>query len=817
MTQRQRRRQERGVLLLVVVFIATAIAGLAAIVSSRVVSETRQQRTLENETRAFNAAYAQLHMALNVVNTSAYNEKNQNVELRESLLGLHGGTIAPEPGATEAVGEVLFYQGQNGESGRLVEPGGFTTGFDRVNAEAGTLATDTWLDNKNDPLYGFISGTNVRVYSGRDYIKRLMRLRGEPVTEVDPFGDSDAFFVLEAAGRAGGTVRLVAALVRENEPFSSFVFFQNRATLGVSGSPRGLLHSNESIAFYFPNGSYLDPVTAVTGFEFQAGATPQNTNLRDANPEANRIELEAVDFNELKGQADLFVGEPGLDADVKMYPSGKVRIKPHTPPRYDLVDKSYTYQKYVGKVQVTQTVQEQVQVGTTQVPYDEQVIDHYVDETYTEQVQVQTGTQQVAYQVDVFDHWDTTYVTKKVKVQTGTKKVTRTRQDPVYAVHIVTKYKDVKVWVPYNQGNAGGGTTVGGGAGGEAGEWVWEKQPYDVEEQYIDHFVDVEYQVDEPVYAWQDVQKEKKTKVFRSETRYRDEPVYEMQTVERTRQVPVYTTVTKYRDEPVYELQDVEKTVWQNQYEPVTVNYQEREYVPPVWQDAQYLQLGPEQSGTIYIDGRITRLYGDLLGRLTIVGNERVRVTGNIRYVDEKGSTAMQNGDNYALPYGRNPDYTGHSVLGVIARDDVIFSRYLPGQAEINGTLMSVNGRVGIDGFWADDTGELHKDSTSTRKEYLGEEGYWRERAYDRTGAWKTKRFVKDSLRRIGGVISNNRVMETFIKQTSDGLAKVDAGFKRGDMQFDINLLFNPPPNFVEVPRPVVTSYVPIVLVRNNE
>jgi hypothetical protein len=177
----------------------------------------------------------------------------------------------------------------------------------------------------------------------------------------------------------------------------------------------------------------------------------------------------------------------------------------------------------------------------------------------------------------------------------------------------------------------------------------------------------------------------------------------------------------------------------------------------------------------------------------------------------------MQNGNNYALPYTRNPDYDGHSVLGVIARDDVIFSRYLPGQAEINGTLMSVTGRVGIDGFWADDTGELHKDSTSTRKQYLGEEGYWRERAYDRTGAWRTKRFVKDSLRRIGGVISNNRVMETYITQGKDGYAKVDAGFKRGDMQFDINLLFNPPPNFVEVPRPVVTSYVPIVLVRNNE
>ena len=32
-----------------------------------------------------------------------------------------------------------------------------------------------------------------------------------------------------------------------------------------------------------------------------------------------------------------------------------------------------------------------------------------------------------------------------------------------------------------------------------------------------------------------------------------------------------------------------------------------------------------------------------------------------------------------------------------------------------------------------------------------------------------------------------------------------------------INLLFNPPPNFVEVPRPVLVNYAPIFLVRNAD
>jgi len=130
---------------------------------------------------------------------------------------------------------------------------------------------------------------------------------------------------------------------------------------------------------------------------------------------------------------------------------------------------------------------------------------------------------------------------------------------------------------------------------------------------------------------------------------------------------------------------------------------------------------------------------------------------------------------------------------------------------------MSVNGRVGIDGFWADEAGELVEDSSKNRKQYLTQQQQDIERAYDKKSSTKTRRFTKDSLRRIGGIISNNRIMETYIKARSDGTSQVAAGFKRGNMKFDINLLFNPPPNFVEVPRPVLTSFVPILMIRDND
>ena len=88
--------------------------------------------------------------------------------------------------------------------------------------------------------------------------------------------------------------------------------------------------------------------------------------------------------------------------------------------------------------------------------------------------------------------------------------------------------------------------------------------------------------------------------------------------------------------------------------------------------------------------------------------------------------------------------------------------------------------------------------------------------AYELTG-YHTHRFVKDSLRRIGGIISNDRILETYIRPRSDGTSYVDAGFKRGSMRFDFNLMFNPPPNFVEVPRPVQISVAPVYFMRDND
>jgi len=543
--------------------------------------------------------------------------------------------------------------------------------------------------------------------------------------------------------------------VRENEPFSSFVFFQNRHTLGVSGAPRGLIHSNDALAFYFPNGNYVDSVSSVNGFKYEAGATAGNTNIATGNPESQSISLEEVNFDDLKAKASTFRGDPGLDAEIRLNANGTARIRQFTPPRYDTVTRSSTTQVLTGYETQTVTQQQQVQVGTTTETRTRQVVSRYTTETYTVQVPVYENRQ-----------------------------VQRTRQIPVYGTVTTTCTRQVRVFVPYDDG-AGGGTAVGGGGTGLAGEYRWVDEQYPCQQSVITGYTTETYTTTERVQVG-------------------------TTTETRTRQVPVYTTETYTVQVPVYETRSVQVQQQVPVYNTVTNTWTEKVYVAPVLMSTTNVTLG-DVANTMYIDGRITKLDGDLNGRLTIVGNEKVRVTGNLRYVDDAGRTAMLNGGDYTKPYQRNEAYKGNSVLGIIARDDVLLTNGLPTQAEVNATMLSTTGRVGIDGFQIDTTGEPIKDH------YFGLSApeIEREQAYDQT-SYKSSSYKKESLRRLGGIVSNDRILETYIKPRADGTSAVDAGFKRGNMRFDFNLLFNPPPNFVNVPRPVAISIAPVYFVRGG-
>ncbi|MHC5052613.1 MAG: hypothetical protein ACYTGK_18635 [Planctomycetota bacterium] len=398
------RAQRGSILIVVVLMVASSIAILATISAGRVVTETRFQRVMEDESRAYVEAYGQIHMAMNVVNNSPYDNDNHNLAIRNAI-------AAPENDLADA---------------------------------------PLWLQDPDGVVHGLIDGTDVRVYRGREYIKRLQKLNGDEIEDVDPYGDSDSYFVLEALGVSGDTLRLVSALVRENEPFSSFVFFQNQHTLGISGAPRGLIHANTDLAFYFPNGRYVDTVSSVGGFGYRGGATPENTTLYDGNNTAKSIDLEDVNFEELKAKSNLYVGQPGLDAEIKLFRDGRVRITPYTPPRYEEVEVEYTKQVLIGWEEQTRTVTEWVQVGSITETRTRNVIVGYNTETYTVEVPIYEPQE-----------------------------VTRTRQVPVYELQTVTRTRWIQVFVPYDgTGDTTGGTTVGDSGEGVLGEYEWREETY---------------------------------------------------------------------------------------------------------------------------------------------------------------------------------------------------------------------------------------------------------------------------------------------------------------------------------------------------
>ncbi|MHC4160817.1 MAG: hypothetical protein ACYSUM_01625 [Planctomycetota bacterium] len=712
----KKRAQRGSILILVVLMVASSIAVLATISAGRVVTETRFQKVMEDESRAYVEAYGQIHMAMNVVNNSAYDADNHNLAIRKAI-------ATPETDLGDA---------------------------------------PLWLQDPDGVTHGLVEGTDVRVYRGREYIKRLQKLNGDEIEDVDPYGDSDSYFVLEALGVSGDTMRLVSALVRENEPFSSFVFFQNQHTLGISGAPRGLIHANTDLAFYFPNGRYVDTVSSVGGFEYRGGATRENTTLYDGNNTAKSIDLEDVNFEELKAKSNLYVGQPGLDAEIKLFRDGRVRITPYTPPRYEEVEVTYTKQVLIGYEEQTYTVTEWVRVGSVTETRTRNVITGYNPQTYTVEVPIYEPQE-----------------------------VTRTRQVPIYETQTVTRTRWIQVFVPYDTGDSTGGTTVGDSGDGVLGEYQWVEEEYQTQEDVLVGYEEQTYTVTEQVQVG-------------------------TTTEERTRQVPIWDTETYTVEVPQYEQQSREVTEEVPIYNTITKTRTEHKYVPPIALGDQHVWVN-DIAGTIFIDGRITSLDGELNGRLTIVANEKVRITDDIHYVDDNGQTTMLNGNNTSEPYTRNRDYTGNSVLGILARDDILFTWEMPNNAEVNATLMSVEGRVGSDGLWVDADGNPVKDSWWARRSILTEEEFQKELSYDKSGNYRTRPFVKDSLRRLGGIISNERIIETFIQARKDGTAYVDAGFKRGAMRYDFNLQFNPPPNFVEIPRPVLAAFVPVFFHRNED
>ena len=511
---------------------------------------------------------------------------------------------------------------------------------------------------------------------------------GTQVEVVDVPG-APSWVMMRARGSYQGIERSAQIYCRERSPMSSYNFFVVDHPLGISGRPRGPIHSNKTVDFYFPNGEYVDSVTASEGFEFRAGATEANTGLRgptnDSAPRQNP--LADIDPGALADKADTLRVDDDLIARITL-DGDQVNVKLSRPPYTVDVEKTGTRTVVTGY----ETTYSAYRVVTSTVDRVEDILEPY-PESYVD-------------------------------------------REPVYAYRDVEREVERTIWVespPPDPDSVDGGASVGGGTG-SYGYWKTITETVTERERYV-----VSY-----------------NEVTKTRTAYR-------KIGERT----VTDTVTDRTLIGEYPSRDAAPTgpgieiVANNK--PIEAE-EEYTYTETVTVPEEYVETKTVPAdGTIYIAREIRSIQGTLNGKLTLITGGKARITDSIRYVDSAGNTRMSNGLDATKPYVENPDYKGQSVLALIAARDIRYAANGPTNLEVNASLISMNGTVSFEGISISSDGK----KVSSHK----------------TGGTR----VKESLRRLGGVVSRNRPVASYVDDSN----RTQAGFERGSSIMDRNLIID--------------------------
>ncbi|MAG54945.1 MAG: hypothetical protein CMJ83_01510 [Planctomycetes bacterium] len=176
--------------------------------------------------------------------------------------------------------------------------------------------------------------------------------------------------------------------------------------------------------------------------------------------------------------------------------------------------------------------------------------------------------------------------------------------------------------------------------------------------------------------------------------------------------------------------------------------------------------------GVIYAENSVIELGGDVNGRVTVASEGDVTITDSVRYVDGEGDPAMLN-PNDPVNYMENPAYDGASAVGIIANGPVLYDHGIPSTFELHAAVFSSSGNVGLPGL-----------------------------TFTANGAYATgydPSFQKQNLNILGATISDKRFVGTVV----DWYGNILSGFQDGAIEYDRDLLNNPPPHFLEIDRPL--------------
>lgn len=246
------------------------------------------------------------------------------------------------------------------------------------------------------------------------------------------------WYRLAAAGQHGRELGASFTYMRDGAPYVVYNYYVEEQSLGISGRPRGRIHSNHQVEFFYASGFYDDFVSAGDGFHFRNGATAENTVFAGGTDDASDPKdlLDLIDYAVLEGDADV-VTPVALEA-VVTFKKKDVTI--------DLWTKQSIVKVAVTKIKKVQVGQEWKQV--TQTAYKKEY--QWVDVKKSRKVWVPADNSQSSGGTDLGTvstsggYWKTEYYYVKeyklVNVPNGTEKVWK--WVPIYENKKVTEYVD---------------------------------------------------------------------------------------------------------------------------------------------------------------------------------------------------------------------------------------------------------------------------------------------------------------------------------------------------------------------------------------
>ncbi|MCG3136034.1 MAG: hypothetical protein HMLKMBBP_03829 [Planctomycetes bacterium] len=546
-------------------------------------------------------------------------------------------------------------------------------------------------------------------------------------------GAGSGYYELTSIARVEDAEARVSALVRERASFADFVWFVNSHDLGVAGgvqasspwadSPEGNIHSNQRVQLYFADRHFRDPVTAVNGFLYQAGATAENQNFHDQyNPAAATVTgLMSVVPSQIGQRSDAILNLDGP------WDQAKVKL---------LGDTMRVEHWRVGHNEQTETVRQQRITQTVT-----QTLQSYHYATLT--------------QTNTIYNWSSSRYT-----QTVTNWYQSTVSPGYYQTATVTNTTYQTLTLQQTGGSGSGGGAIGGGNGYYT--QLQSQTATATQRNYVN-----------PVVSSYSQRQTQTAQSWYTTGYYTQSSTYSnWQAV-----VPAsYYTQTQTQTNG-WTTVPTQTTVWVN--DALVSTYQSLP-VNGVLYCTQDLILDSVSAGESYA-GRGTHV---LNGSLTLATGDDLDIRDSITYGHVDGSNVFQpaylNGTSTDAnaAYEPNPNYQGTAVLGLVAYDDIRVMNSVPDVFELNATLLASQGEYRTSGINVSSNGSISQSGSGS--------------------------FVKEMMRSLGGVISNQRPVTTMI----NGSGQIIEGFRNAKTVYDVKQRTNPPRGFPTINRPRLLTRV---------